>query len=119
MAERLWDLANLVTAFSVAQSLATLFAVVKGDFGRWLVDITAHRRAVGGTALFALFYGTVIAYCGAEGAYIEGSHGGIWLVSSIGRIAAVLIFSAILGVVFLGHWNMVRSAAVSSKAPGA
>jgi hypothetical protein len=44
MAKNLWELANFVAGFSVAQSLATLFAVVRGAL-KMFNDSRAHRRS--------------------------------------------------------------------------
>ncbi len=103
MAEKIWDLANLVTAFSVAQSLGTIFAVLKGDLVGWLVDKKAHMRALCGVVVFVILYTSVIIWCGLHGIVIDSENSDIWCTSTIGRGIAIIVFNVILVLVFIGH----------------
>jgi len=111
MAEKLWDLANLITGFAVAQCLATLFAVVKGDLNRWLTMPKDYLRSGAGMATFTALYCVALWYCGSRGADLDCGHRGIWIMCTAGRMTAVIVFAAILGVVFWGHWQTFRGAA--------
>src|ERR1700722_7974203 len=92
MAGKLWDLANLLTAFSVVQSLTTMFAIVKGELDKWLVDPTAHYRALCGILLFTILYEIPVIYCGYKGRRLDPLHRSIWSTLTVGRSIAVLIF---------------------------
>ena len=107
MAEQLWDLANLITGFSVAQCLATLFAIVKGDLNQWLKKAGDYYWSGVGMAIFTALYCAALLYCGSRGAQLDLAHRTIWLECTAGRIAAVILFAAILGVVFRGHWQNI------------
>ena len=48
IAEKLWDLGNLVTGFGVVQSLATTYAVAKGEL-RGFEGTRLHLLAAAGT----------------------------------------------------------------------
>jgi hypothetical protein len=109
MAGRLWELANLLTAFSAAQSLATLFAVVRGDLDKWLVDWKAHKRSFWGTILFSILYEIAVIYCGYQGARLDCVHVELWWTFTAGRLFAVLLFGFVLGVVIWGHWEFVKA----------
>ena len=67
MAEKLWDLANLIAGFGVLQAIATIFALTKGEL-KGLRGLAAHRYAAIGTVVFTLFYVIAIIWCGLLGA---------------------------------------------------
>ena len=118
MAEKIWDLANLVTAFSLAQSLGTVFAVLKGDLDLWLVDTKSHRMAGYGIFVFVIIYTTVIIWCGYNGIMIDSNNSHIWCTSTIGRFIGRSGFNAILFMVLIGN-NSKRSVLVHSSAQNA
>jgi hypothetical protein len=53
-AEKLWDLANLVTGFAIAQSLAFIFSMAKDDFKT--PNLIGHWLAFVGTVGFTIGY---------------------------------------------------------------
>jgi hypothetical protein len=102
MADKLWDLANIVTGFSVAQSLATTFMLAKDEM-KLLHDETGYRLMCIGTGLFTLFYVVVIVLCGIAGAKPHDPDGRIWWFVTGGRGAAVIFFTLVLYGTIYGH----------------
>jgi hypothetical protein len=108
MAENLWELANLVAGFSVAQSLATLFAVVRGDLNKMFDDRRSHCLSLIGIASSTALYALSVVYCGYEGERLDGGHLDIWLISTVGRLFVIFLFSGIFGAVVWRHWQLLR-----------
>jgi uncharacterized membrane protein (DUF485 family) len=111
-ADKLWDLANLVTGFAVAQSLAIIFSMARNDFkmpnkkGHWLAFI--------GIVLFTTFYIIAIKVCGNEGQLLDKTHANLWQQVTRGRVFAVILFALVtVGVIYL-HWNELRRQKPSS-----
>jgi hypothetical protein len=102
MSEKLWDLANLITGFAVLQTLAMLFAVIKGDIPV-LMQATVRRLAFVGTIVFTLLYMGAITWCGIEGYSLNAPHDySVWLIVTLGRIVVVLIFSYLMSIALMG-----------------
>jgi hypothetical protein len=95
MVGKLWDIANYVTGFAVAQVLATSFGIAKKEL-KALKGLLAHWIAFGGTLVFTVFYITAIWWCGHKGLEMDGSHADIWHPVTEGRMATVLLFTFVL-----------------------
>jgi hypothetical protein len=105
MPEKLWGLANLVTGFAVLQTLATTFALVKGELSV-LEGLTAHWSAFAVTIIFSALYFTAIIWCWDVGSSLdkpENLH--IWNDATIGRVGSVFIFTVVMWIALLGHWR--------------
>lgn len=106
MAEKLWDLANLVTGFAVAQSIATTFVIAKGDLNNSLRGPGAHFVAIGATLIFTVFYIFAILWCRAKGSSLDSSdNSAIWCPITAGRVFAVVLFTSVTLGTLYGHWN--------------
>jgi hypothetical protein len=101
MADKLWDLANIVTGFAIAHSLATVFMLAKDEM-KLLHDETGYRLMYIGTTVFTLFYLTVILLCGLAAPGQEPDKS-IWRVVTVGRILAVTFFTFVLYGTIYGH----------------
>jgi hypothetical protein len=104
LAEKLWDIANVVTGFAVAQVLATTFAMANHQMAM-LSGQQAHWAAAGGTLIFTTFYLVVIIWCYIEGKRLSPKHPLIWRMVNRGRIGAVILFTLALLVTLYGHRN--------------
>jgi hypothetical protein len=104
--EKLWDLANIVTGFAVAQSLAMIYGIGKGDFDTNLNKKCGHAAALILTLLFGIGYCFAIhwCYCNAKLQGIDESHLRIWKSVTTGRIASVILFDILLLALFGAHW---------------
>jgi hypothetical protein len=103
LAEKLWDLANIVTGFAVAQVLATTFTLANRQMLA-LSGRAAHWYAAGGTFIFTAFYLTAIIWCNHTGAALDAtSNNEIWKVVNVGRIFAVVLFTAAMLFTLYGH----------------
>jgi hypothetical protein len=92
MPEKLWDLANLITGFAILQTLATTFALAKGEL-EILKRAAAHRWAVIGTIVLTVCYVIAICWCGYEGCKLDSaSNSNLWIIVTSGRVVAVLLF---------------------------
>jgi hypothetical protein len=102
ISEKLWDLANVITGFAVLQTLAMLFAVIKGDMPV-LMQATVRRLAFVGTIIFTLLYIAAITWCGIEGYSLNAPHDySVWLIVTCGRLFVVLIFSFLMSIALMG-----------------
>jgi hypothetical protein len=105
MAEKLWDLANLITSFAILQTIATTFAITKGDitgFKGW----NAHLFGLVGGAVFAFFYVIAIAWCGVVGSSLDKPDSSfVWNVVTLGRVGGVLLFTVVFAGALWGHWR--------------
>jgi hypothetical protein len=118
-AEKLWDLANVVTGFAIVQSIATTFEVAKGGLDGSLAGPAAHVAALGATALFAAFYITAIVWCYRKASQRDTSIDvSIWRSVTCGRVVAVLLFSLITFVAVCGHWAKPSPAQEPSTSAG-
>jgi UDP-N-acetylmuramyl pentapeptide phosphotransferase/UDP-N-acetylglucosamine-1-phosphate transferase len=102
--EKLWDIANYVTGFAIAQVLATSFAIAKRDWPA-LKGAAAHCLAMGGSSIFTTFYLTVIIWCCNKGSTNSSITQELWQRITQGRILAVLLFTFVLIVALIGHWR--------------
>ena len=67
MVEKLWDLANLVTAFAVVQTLTLTYSMAKGELRISLEGRRNHWGAFATTIVFTIFYLTAIIWSGIKG----------------------------------------------------
>ena len=101
MAEKLWDLANLLTGFAVAQSIATTFGLAKREM-KAIAGASAHKWAAIGTIGFTVFYVIAIIACGIAGDRLDQGPDTIWLWVMLGRVFAVVLFAVVLLITLLG-----------------
>jgi hypothetical protein len=105
MSDKLWDLANFGTGFAILQTLATTFALVKGDLNV-LKGLKAHRYVFIGTVIFLLLYLAAIFWCGYVGSSLDKPEDlRVWNYVTVGRLCSVLIFTLVMWVALLGHWR--------------
>ncbi len=102
--DKLWDIANYVTGFAIAQVLATSFAIAKNDWPL-LKGPLAHWLTLGGTLLFTAFYMAVIIWCGLNGGKNSSIPKPIWQRVTQGRLLAVLLFTIVLIGALVSHWS--------------
>jgi hypothetical protein len=109
MADKIWDLANIVTGFSVAQSLATIFMLAKDEM-KLLHDDNGYRIMRKATAVYTLFYLAAIILCGVAGAKLDtgakpdhSDNTDVWWLVTIGRAVAVIFFTGALYGTIDGH----------------
>jgi uncharacterized membrane protein YidH (DUF202 family) len=112
-AEKLWDLANIITGFAIAQVLATTFALVKGELPP-LTGTSAHGAAFILTTGFTVAYIWAIRWCEREWRQLEAAklatgQEAIWHSATQGRIFAVVLFTLVLLLALLGHWHGERT----------
>jgi O-antigen/teichoic acid export membrane protein len=104
LAEKLWDTANIVTGFAVAQILAVIFALANNQMAM-LSGPQAHWAAAVGTLIFTTFYLFVISWCYTEAKRLSPKHPLIWRMVNRGRIGAVILFTFAFFVTLYGHRN--------------
>ena len=105
MAEKLWDLANLVTGFGVVQTLATTFAIAKREL-KGFKGPTPHRFAFAGAVVFTLFYVIAILWCGRIGSLLDkAGNSQVWTVVTFGRVSSILLFTLVMLGALYGHWR--------------
>jgi len=104
MADKLWDMANILTGFAVAQSLATIFALAKHELLA-LKGRAAHWMAFFTTLVFTVFYIAAIVWCGYRGSHLDSVQPEVWCQTTWGRVGAVVLFTSILLLTLLGHWR--------------
>jgi hypothetical protein len=104
MAEKLWDLANLITGFAVVQILATTFAMAKDELRTSLKGRAAHWTAFTVAMVFTAFYVTAIMWCGLKGSSLDDQkHSPVWSCVTAARVVAVVLFTVVgLGTLY-GH----------------
>jgi hypothetical protein len=114
LAEKLWDMANLITGFAVAQVVATTFAFVKGDL-KVIAGAFRHWIALSGTFVFTGFYVFAIIWCGCEGNRLSPERPDVWCHTTEGRVLAVVLFTVILVLTLCGHWrDEIRAAPLAT-----
>ena len=102
LAKKLWDMANLITGFAVAQSLVVSLAIINNQMG-WICDPSAPVISIGALVVITLLYCWALVVCGRLGSKLgESEHRDIWCYLTGGRIAAVLLFNVVLLVVIHG-----------------
>ena len=110
MADKLWDLANLITGFAIAQNLATTFAMAKGEFRNSLKGTAAHIVAFVSTIVFTILYFCAIWWCRSQALdkpevkYIEDMVS-LWKHVTVGRVLAVALFTLVTLMTLIGHWK--------------
>jgi hypothetical protein len=102
VAEKLWDMANIITGFAIAQVLATTFALAKHEL-KALKGVPAHWAAFLTTLLFTGFYIGAIVWCGCEGRHLNPTQYDIWTKTMAGRVGAVILFTLVLVLTLVGH----------------
>lgn len=104
IAAKLWDAANLVTAFAVAQNLAMVYSIAKGDWTLLLKGSAAHGLALAATIVFTVFYIVAIVWCGRRGSSLDApANASVWKIVTIARVLTVVLFTlAMLGALY-GH----------------
>jgi hypothetical protein len=103
--DKLWDLANIITGFAIVQSLATTFAMAKGELRGSLKGKGDHIGAFICTSLFTVAYIVAIEWCSSTGKAHDIGHEKIWDTVNAGRIFAVILFTLLTLFTLLGHWN--------------
>jgi len=102
--EKLWEVANYVTGFAIAQVVATSFAIARKEWPV-LKGMLAHCLALAGTLTFTTFYITAIYWCDLVGSEHSSIPPEIWRRVTQGRTIAVLLFTVVLLVALVGHWR--------------
>jgi len=104
MAEKLWDLANLVTGFAITQTIATTFAMARDDLKNSLKGPRAHAVAIVATLVFSISYVLAILWCRTKGASIDTpANLQIWNAVTTGRVSGVLLFTLVALGTLYGH----------------
>ncbi|MGA8366044.1 MAG: hypothetical protein ACLQMT_05425 [Candidatus Acidiferrales bacterium] len=101
MADKLWDLANLVTGFAIAQNLAFTYSMAQHDLqvrGRG-----RHWGAFAGAVVFTIFYVVAVRLCGREGRLLDGGQAHMWCYVTWGRILAIVLFFLVSVVTIYFH----------------
>jgi hypothetical protein len=110
MADKLWDLANFITGFAIAQNLATTFAMAKGEFRNSLKGSAAHIVAFVSTIVFTILYFYAIWWCESQAINkpevksIEDMVS-LWKHVTVGRLVAVALFTVVTLMTLIGHWQ--------------
>jgi hypothetical protein len=107
--EKLWDLANLTTGFAVAQSIATAFAVAKGDFDHALNAAPEHYFGIVGTLVFNALYTGAVVWCRKRASKATNYDNSLWSAVNQGRILAIWLFALVALVAFVGHLRNLMS----------
>ncbi len=104
VAEKLWDLANLTTGFAVAQSIATAFALAKGEFRFALRTKFDHWFGFIATFIFNVLYTVAIVWCRSRALDVQaGLDKSVWTTVTWGRGIAIWLFAVVTLLAFLGH----------------
>ena len=102
--EKLWDLANLITGFAIAQNIATTFAMAKEDLDRALTGPLNHWFAFAGIVVFTALYIVAIIWCGEHGSpHDPPDTVALWKTVTCGRVGAVLLFALVTLGTLYGH----------------
>jgi hypothetical protein len=115
MTDKLWDLANVITGFAVAQALATTFALAKQEL-KALEGGPDHLLAAISTVIFSGFYISSIGWCNTNAHGLMRDDEEIWHRATQGRVLAVLLFNAYLLLTLLGNWRDERKRLPDSRA---
>jgi hypothetical protein len=103
MENHLWNLANIVTGFAVAQSLAFLYALGQKEFSDAVDSPVATVIIVIATAIASVVYSTAVYLIGAQGASLADAEQEkkIWASVTWGRIVSILIFNGFVLLIVL------------------
>lgn len=92
MAEKLWDLANLVTGFAAVQSIAFIYGLVSQNLK--IKGREAHWSAAIGTTVFTFLYVVAVIWCGSKGRSLEPqNHPDVWGPVTLGRVFIIVLFA--------------------------
>ena len=109
LAEKLWDLANIVTGFAVAQVIATTFALANNQIAA-LTGRAARWIAFVCTVVFTGFYLGAIIWCNHKGADLDPQHTDVCAAVNCGRMVAIVLFTLVLLFAPYGHRDNERKA---------
>lgn len=104
LSEKLWDLANIITGFSILQAIAISIAIGK-------IEIKQLQGSAAGWSTFFLTLICSTAYvvgvwaCHRMAVSLDSSQKHIWLTVTWGRTAAIALFTLIVFVALLGNWK--------------
>ena len=105
MPEKLWDVANIITGFGILQSIATLFAVTKGEL-KSLTGGAAHIIAACGALVFGAAYIFAIRWVGCAGASLDNAaNTHVWHMTTYGRVGGITLFTLVMIFAVWGHWH--------------
>ncbi len=115
MTDKLRDLANYTTGFAIAQSIATAFALAKGE---WRFSLRTNKEHYGGlaaTVVFTIGYIVAVLWCWCRAKPVDDDAKPIWTIATWGRIVAILLFTTVTVTAFLGHRKNVEGDGKSGK----
>lgn len=114
----LWDIANLITSFAVAQAVATAFALGKDLAGLLEMPIPVKVAIAFVAYLFGGLYCLAVKRCWDLSRSIDHNlqHNTIWMHVTIGRVICILLFTSL---VVLGIFapDLCRIAGVKQTEP--
>lgn len=110
MAEKLWDLANLITGFAVAHALTMSYAIAKHEMVS-LKDNTAHAVALVLSLIFTFLYVGAIWWCYKTGIELYPKNSSVWYSVTLGRILTVGVFTLVMLLALFGHWRALKDPA--------
>ena len=104
MANHLWNLADIITGFAVAQSIAFLYALAQKEFSEAVDNPEASMIIVMATVSASVVYCSAVYLIGTGGSSLTNveHEKNIWASITWGRIAGIMIFNGfVLSIVFL------------------
>jgi hypothetical protein len=94
MEKELWSLANIITGFAVAQSLAFLYALGQKEFANAVDNPAASWIILLATLGASLIYCGSVYFIGGKGASLtDPQNRGVWTWVTWGRILAISVFN--------------------------
>jgi hypothetical protein len=97
LSKELWSIANIITGFSVAQVLAVTFAL-RGNLA--VLQCPDHRALKIAVSIIAVLMGGAYCFavhrCRMLALSLDADHDEIWRQINYGRMACILLFTAIL-----------------------
>jgi hypothetical protein len=100
MEQNLWNLANIITGFAIAQSLAFLYALAKSEFVKAVDNPMTYWIICIAIIVASILYCVAVYFVGNKGASLTDIHNvDIWKSITLGRVAAILVFNAFAIVV--------------------
>jgi hypothetical protein len=95
MVMELWSLANIITGFSIAQSLAFAFAL-----GRDLAKLQSQTTIVKivltvSCVVFGIIYSFAVFRCHRLATSVDTAHEAIWLEVTYGRVICIWLFTTV------------------------
>lgn len=98
--KELWSIANTITAFSVLQCVAILYASTKGDLQPLLNDPLLVKAVVASSLLWSTVYCLGIWGCHRLACRLPTPQPAIWRSVTFGRLVAVLCFQTVAACAF-------------------